>query len=290
MGGLKKWMPITGFVFLLAACALAGLPFTSGYLSKDAILVSVFEYADVNGGIYWLFPLFISITSWLTTFYIFRVVFKVFFGEFKLTKKYAQKLEVHEANRWMTIPVIILGVFCFGFFFAYNPLNLDSSWVYHGFNIDLHTEGLYHLMVPLYINILSLALIFTTYYVYAKQSISINFSGTWFYKLSYNQWYLNQFYDVFLMRLFLMKTKIFYWFDQKIIDGIVHLFGDVTLVLSKISAWFDIHIVDGLVNGAAALVQRIGIWLRGTQSGKLQHYFIWMLFLFLSFMIYKIIL
>ncbi|MBU1371921.1 MAG: NADH-quinone oxidoreductase subunit L [Bacteroidetes bacterium] len=290
MGGLRKFMPITGFVFLLAACALSGLPFTSGYLSKDAILISVFQYADVNGGIYWLFPLFISITSWLTTFYIFRVVFKVFFGKFRLSEKLSQKLEVHEASRWMTVPILILGIFCFGFFFAFNPFNLDSAWLYKGFNINQHNEGIYHLIVPLYINMLSIALIFTTYYVYAKKTININFQGTWFYKFSYNQWYFNSFYDVFLIKLFLVKTKIFYWFDQKVIDGIVHFLRDFALILSKISSWIDKYIIDGLVNGVAALVQRIGIWLRGTQNGKLQHYFIWMLFLFLSFMIYKIIL
>ncbi|MEO5909979.1 MAG: NADH-quinone oxidoreductase subunit L [Pelobium sp.] len=292
MGGLRKLMPVTGIVFFIAAMALSGLPFTSGYLSKDAILVSVFEWADLRGGIYWLFPLIVSITSWLTTFYIFRVVYKVFFGEFRLPKKLSKSMEdlkVHDPNKWMKIPVLILAVFCFGVFFAYNPLNLDSSWVYHGFNLQQHNEGMYHLMVPLYINVMSLALIFTAHLVYAKKKISFDFSQTWYYQLSYHQWYFNQFYDVFLMKILLLKTKAFYWFDRKIIDGFIHLLSDIVIFLSKIFGWFDTHVVDGLVNGATKLVTGLGIWLRGMQSGKLQHYFIWMLLLFLSFMIYKII-
>ena len=291
MGGLRKLMPITGIVFFIAAMALSGLPFTSGYLSKDAILVSVFEWADLRGGIYWVFPLLVSITSWLTTFYIFRVVYKVFFGAFRLPKLLTSPKEnwhIHDPNKWMTIPVIILSICCFGVIFAYNPLSLDSSWVYHGFDLQQHNEGMYHLMVPLYINVMSLALIFTANLVYAKQKIAFNFEDKWYYKLAYNQWYFNQFYDVFLMKVLLMKAKVFYWFDQKIIDGFIHLLNDVTLFFSKIAAWFDEHIVDGLVNGTAFLVRRIGVWLRGMQSGKLQLYFIWMLFLFLSFMIYKI--
>ncbi|MBK0382809.1 NADH-quinone oxidoreductase subunit L [Pedobacter sp. SD-b] len=292
MGGLRKLMPVTGMVFFIAAMALSGLPFTSGYLSKDAILVSVFEWADLRGGIYWLFPLMISITSWLTTFYIFRVVYKVFFGDFRLPKifnKAKEELHIHDPNLWMTIPVIVLAVFCFGVFFAYNPLNLDSSWVYHGFNLQQHNEGLFHLMVPLYINVMSLALIFLAHLIYAKQKIAINFQATWFYKLSYNQWYFNSFYDVFLMRIVLWKAKYFYWFDRKIIDGTVHLSSDIILKFSKIANWLDRNIIDGLVNGVAFLVGRLGIWLRGMQSGKLQHYFIWMLLLFLTFMIFKIV-
>jgi NADH-quinone oxidoreductase subunit L len=292
MGGLRKLMPITGVVFFIASMALSGLPFTSGYLSKDAILVSVFEWADLRGGIFWIFPLFISITSWLTTFYIFRVVYKVFFGKLRLEKilsKTKEELHIHDPNRWMTVPVIILAVFCFGVFFAYNPLSLDSSWVYQGFNLQQHNEGLYHLMVPLYINVMSLALIFLAHLIYAKKKISMNFEHTWFYKLSYNQWYFNAFYDVFLMKMVLFKAQAFYWFDRKVIDGTVNFSASFVIEISKIADWFDRNIIDGLVNGSAWLVSRLGLWLRGMQSGKLQHYFIWMLILFLTFMIFKIV-
>jgi NADH-quinone oxidoreductase subunit L len=292
MGGLRKLMPITGVVFFIAAMALSGLPFTSGYLSKDAILVSVFEWADLRGGIYWIFPLMVSITSWLTTFYIFRVVYKVFFGKFRLEKilsKTSEELQIHDPNRWMTVPVIFLAVFCFGVFFAYNPLNLDSSWVYHGFNLQQHNEGIYHIMVPLYINVMSLALILLTHLIYAKKKISINFEHTWYYKLSYNQWYFNTFYDIFLMKMLMTKAQALYWFDKNVIDGAVNFSAMFVIKISKIADWFDRNIIDGLVNGSAWLVSRLGLWLRGMQSGKLQHYFIWMLILFLTFMIFKIV-
>ncbi|MBD3749411.1 MAG: NADH-quinone oxidoreductase subunit L [Sphingobacteriales bacterium] len=290
MGGLRKQLPITALVFLLAAMALSGLPFTSGYLSKDAILVSIFEWADLKGGVYWIFPLFISITSWLTTFYIFRVVFKVFFGEFRLPQLLSKSdLKIHEPSSWMRVPVVVLGVFCFGFFFAYNPFSLDSAWIYQGFIQQVHSEGFYHILVPLYINVLSLALIFLTYQAYANKKIIFNLEHTWFYQLSLNQWYFNDFYDVFLMKIVLFKASVFNWFDHNIIDGFIHFLTDLVIWLSKISDWLDKHAIDGLVNGAAALVKRIGIWLRGMQSGKLQHYFIWMLLLFLSFMLFKII-
>lgn len=290
MGGLRKLMPITFIVFVLAALALAGLPFTSGFLSKDAILVSVFEWSSAKGGAFWLFPFVISITSWLTTFYIFRVVFKAFFGEFKLTQLFPNyNFELHDPNAWMKIPTIILGIFCFGFFFAINPLNVESSWVYHGFNKQLHDGGMFHLLVPIYINVLSFALIFMTYQLYVKQSFSLNTHDSWLYKFSYNQWYFNSFYDVFLIKIILLKAKAFYWIDKMVIDGIVNFSSKLMVFLSKIVSSFDIYVVDGLVNGSAWLVTRIGIWLRGMHNGKLQHYFIWMLVLFLSFMLFKIL-
>ena len=46
MGGLRKKMPITFIACVIAGLALIGLPFTSGYLSKDSILIQSFEWAE----------------------------------------------------------------------------------------------------------------------------------------------------------------------------------------------------------------------------------------------------
>lgn len=292
MGGFRKFMPITAMVFMIAALALSGLPFTSGYLSKDAILVSVFEWSDVRGGFYWLLPIVASITSWLTTFYIFRVVFKVFFGEFTLPNilnKTEKEIHLTDPNAWMKMPVIILAVFCFGFFFALNPFNLDGAWLYQGFNLTESHQGIYHTLVPIYINLLSFGLIFITYQGYAKKAFSFNLEQSFLYKLSYNQWYFNQFYDIFLMRLVVLKARCYYWFDQKVIDGFIHFISKLIIILSKIAAWLDRYIIDGFVNSVALFVSLLGASLRRLQSGKLQHYYIWMLLLFLTFMIFKII-
>ncbi len=292
MGGLAKLMPVTAIVFTIAALSLSGLPFTSGYLSKDAILISVFEWAGERGGVFWLFPIIISITSWLTVFYIFRVIFKTFFGEFKLPlliNKKIGELHLHDPNLWMKIPAIILAVFCFGFFFALNPFNLESSWLHHAFNIKPHSDSSLHLFVPIYINALSLVLIASAYFIYAKNKIVFTNHKSWCYQFSYHQWYFNVFYDKKLVSLILWKAKVAFWFDKNIIDGMVHLSAKSTLMLAKITDWFDSYIIDGFVNGLASLVKRMGVLFRAMQSGKLQHYFVWMLLLFLSFMIYKVI-
>lgn len=292
MGGLARLMPITAIVFIIAALSLSALPFTSGYLSKDAILVSVFEWAAQRGGVYWLFPVIVSITSWLTTFYIFRVIFKTFFGDFRLPTligKKVEELQLHDANLWMVIPSILLALFCFGFLFAINPFSLESSWLHHAFNLKPHSESLIHLFVPIYINVLSLILIVAAYFIYTKNKIVFTNEKSWYYQFSYHQWYFNVLYDKKLVGLILWKAKIVFWFDKKIIDGIVHSSAKATLVLSDIVDWLDRYIIDGMVNGLASWVSSLSVWFRSMQNGKLQHYFVWMLFIFLSFMIYKVI-
>lgn len=294
MGGLKKRLPITFAVFLIAALALSGLPFTSGYLSKDAILLSVFDWSDAKGGIYWIFPIFISIASWCTTFYIFRLIFKVFYGEFRLPKIINTNIDlnkIHDPSNWMKVPVVILAVFCIGLIFSLSPLNLEKSWIYHAFAANNHESGnaTFHLLVPIYINILSLLLIFAAYKLYAQNKFSLSAENTWLYKFSYNQWYFNEFYQIFFVNTTVWKAKFWYWFDRTFVDGFVNFLGRFTVYISYAFNWFDRNIVDGLVNFSALLVERIGIWFRAVHNGKFQHYVVWMLIIFLSFFIFQMI-
>ena len=74
MGGLFRAMPQTGLVFLVGTLALAGVPPLTGFFSKEAVLVGVWE-AGMTGPF-----LMLALTVFLTAFYMFRVVFTAFFG------------------------------------------------------------------------------------------------------------------------------------------------------------------------------------------------------------------
>jgi NADH-quinone oxidoreductase subunit L len=82
MGGLKKYLPITYWTFLIGALAIAGVPFLSGFFSKDEILFRTFVGTAANGHhgypLLWLIG---AITSLLTAIYMFRLVFLTFHGE-----------------------------------------------------------------------------------------------------------------------------------------------------------------------------------------------------------------
>jgi NADH-quinone oxidoreductase subunit L len=292
MGGLRKMLPITSIVFLMASLALAGLPFTSGYLSKDAILISVFEWADLQGGVYWVFPIIVSITSWLTAFYIFRVVFKVFFGEFRLPRFLNVQVNsnsIHEPHSWMKYPVMILALFCLGFVFSLNPFSLESSWLHQQLIIKTSNDNLYHILVPILINVLSIILIYGTYQIYTKKQWVLTLESKWFYKFSYHQWYFNELYDKVFVKTVLWKSKVMYWFDVKVVDGTVNFVGSLGIYVSKIADWFDRTIIDGLVNGLGKIVAKFSEWFKSVQNGKVQHYLIWMFLVFLSFFIFQMI-
>jgi NADH-quinone oxidoreductase subunit L len=99
MGALKEKLPVTFWTFFLATLALCGVPPLSGFYSKDEILAQAYHHSV---------GLFILgfIVSILTTFYMFRLVFVVFYGR----NKGEHGAHAHESPRVMTWPLIILAV------------------------------------------------------------------------------------------------------------------------------------------------------------------------------------
>jgi NADH-quinone oxidoreductase subunit L len=75
MGGLRKELPITYWTFLIGALAIAGVPFLSGFFSKDEILYQTFS---TGHRVLWAVG---AVTSLLTAIYMFRLVFLTFHGE-----------------------------------------------------------------------------------------------------------------------------------------------------------------------------------------------------------------
>jgi NADH-quinone oxidoreductase subunit L len=128
-----------------------------------------------------------------------------------------------------------------------------------------------------------------TYLAYAKSKFSFGLEQTWIFKFSYRQWYFNELYDNAIVKPTLLKAKAYYWFDKTVIDGLVNSSATAIVYISSIANWFDVHIIDGLVNGVASLVERLNIWFRNVQNGKVQHYIIWMLLIMITFFIYLMI-
>ncbi|RZM79887.1 NAD(P)H-quinone oxidoreductase subunit 5 [Leptolyngbya iicbica] len=83
MGGLRKYMPITSATFLVGTLAICGIPPFAGFWSKDEILGSTFSVSPVLWAIGWL-------TAGITAFYMFRMYFSTFEGEFRGTNKEIQ--------------------------------------------------------------------------------------------------------------------------------------------------------------------------------------------------------
>jgi len=86
MGGLRKYMPITWFTFLIGSLALIGTPFLSGFYSKDSIIEAV-ELSHLPGSGFAYFAVMAGV--FVTAFYSFRLYFLVFHGEEHFGKAHA---------------------------------------------------------------------------------------------------------------------------------------------------------------------------------------------------------
>lgn len=101
MGGLQKVMPLTHATFLIGALALAGFPLTSGYFSKEAIILSSY-HAEMGNIFFWAIAV---LTAGMTAFYIFRVYFYTFIGKLR-----SLGVHPHESPTVMVIPLLVLSV------------------------------------------------------------------------------------------------------------------------------------------------------------------------------------
>jgi NADH-quinone oxidoreductase subunit L len=102
MGGLRGKMKITYGTFLIGCIAIAGIPPLSGFFSKDEIMMHVFNHG-VYGKVFWVFGMLAAL---MTAFYMFRLLFITFFGEFRGTDH--QREHLHESPLLMTLPLMVL--------------------------------------------------------------------------------------------------------------------------------------------------------------------------------------
>ncbi len=119
MGGLRKYLPVTHWTFLVSCVAIAGLPFFSGFFSKDMIILgtAVNTFTKANGGVqmltpeiikYWMWGLWgiLTVASLCTAFYMFRLYALTFLGENRTDKHTIETIHVpSNSMRW---PLIIL--------------------------------------------------------------------------------------------------------------------------------------------------------------------------------------
>jgi len=270
MGGLRKQMPKTFILMAIASLALAGFPLTSGFFSKDAILISSYEWAISKGGASILIPVLLTIVSVLTAFYIGRLIFKVFFGEFKLS---VSNSNIHDANRTMLLPMAFLGICSLFFVFSLNPISYHDANVFQGFYVDYNFEEIHslHVLIPIGLTLASCFMWIIAWRWYVKGAYPLNGASKGI-AFSLNQGYLNQFYARTFVAGTVNLSKGLYWFDRNIIDGIVNQLGTLAKAISRVAAWVDKYIVDGFINTLGGTTYYFGHLLRWVQNGRLQNY------------------
>jgi len=298
MGGLRKKMPITYWTFLIATFALCGVPFTSGFLSKDSILAATMAFANINGGITYLIPIIGFSVAGMTAFYMFRLLIITFLGEPRNKEKYDH---CHESPIQMTLPLIILSALSLFIVFSFNPIGADSGWImqmmktpeslltgtkgmiYHIVDRAEYTEMLHHAHYPAMFLSLTIAglgiLLAYVFYQWKKVDVDkLTEKIKPLYTFSLNKWYFDELYDKTAIAFTMMLSRVSAWIDRTIVDGIVNGSATVTRWTSFGSGKFDNIVVDGLVNLTGGLVGFFGLILRKFQTGKIQTYIMFLVF------------
>ncbi|MDP6124161.1 MAG: NADH-quinone oxidoreductase subunit L [Candidatus Latescibacteria bacterium] len=281
MGGLKDRMPWTFRAMMLATLAISGVPFTSGFLSKDAILAGTLGFSWEHPT-HFLLPLFGFAAAALTAFYMFRLMFMTFFGEFK--KGSEIKEHVHESPAVMTVPLIVLSSISLWIFYNWNPFSAEG-WFLHLITVPTvgtmtnlvssHGPGWLHyaaLGLSLAVASAGIGLAWTKY---KNGSISLEAwaaKDSGFYRLLANKYYIDEFYSKTAIRATLALSRIVAAFDKHVVDGVVNGVGVLTRAVSWLDGKFDNLVVDGLVNLTGTVVISVGDKVRQVQTGRIQQY------------------
>jgi NADH-quinone oxidoreductase subunit L len=118
LGGLKKDLPITSWTFLASCLAIAGFPLTSGFFSKDEILLGaaaqIYRQDDwLMHSVGWFVLIGLTLAAVMTAFYMFRLYFLTFTGDYRSADRsidHPYDAHPHESPRSMTIPLVVLGL------------------------------------------------------------------------------------------------------------------------------------------------------------------------------------
>ncbi|OEF96787.1 NADH-quinone oxidoreductase subunit L [Desulfuribacillus alkaliarsenatis] len=216
MGGLWSKMRTTAVTFLIGCLAIAGIPPLAGFWSKEEILAN----AWVHGG-FFLFAI-AALTAVLTGFYMFRLFFKTFTGE------YRGKHKPHESGPFMTIPLIVLAALALvaGFanasFWDYPLERFLLAGTLIGPQVHAETWMIFLSIV------IALAGIVPAYLIYGKQVIkseNIRNSFPFAYQLLRDKYYIDELYINVIVKPVVSLGKGLWAMDRHIIDGLVNVAG-----------------------------------------------------------------
>ena len=263
MGGLKKYLPHTHITMLVGSLAISGIPFFSGFFSKDEILYSTIALPN---GVSYLFIIGV-LTAMLTAFYTGRMMSLTFYGSERLS--HDVKHHLHESPALMTFPLYVLaGLAAFGGFLGVphllgNFMGHMPHFLSHWLSplVPAKELPLVAVKLPLHegvvmagSSVIAIVSFFAGIAVFKKiQFISDAFKGLApVQKLLSNKYFIDELYGVAIIGP---------------IRKLSHFSGE----------FFDKFIIDGAVNGLGRGIRSIGGTLRALQTGDIQSYGLLML-------------
>jgi NADH-quinone oxidoreductase subunit L len=271
MGGMRKSMPVTWWTFLIGSLALMAIPPFAGFWSKDEILAVALVDGSYTG---WVVLILGALGGLVTAFYMTRVLYLVFFGE------YRGHGTPHESPKLMTGPLIALAVpsvliglinLPFAFFqpvaFAGWTMFSLEYWATHPVEIIWG--------VAIVATVLAAIGILLGRAIYAKQPerdplLQMGLAT----KVLQNKYYLDHLYEgVIVKGIRDPIANAAYWFNDNVLDRIVYSAGAGTVAAGrKLYEVGDQKGIDGAINGLGLSALWSGAKMRLAQSGNVQLY------------------
>ncbi len=236
MGGLWRKMPLTGWLFLIGALAISGIPPFAGYFSKEEILLATWE----NGHrfLFWL----VVIAAFFTSFYMFRLFFMVFAGSPRKEGTRRDETQREETlrpvGREMALPMILLAI-----------LSVIGGWINTPWNHGLaswlsadqlassyESPALEPWIVGLAI-VAALGGIFLAFLMYVRKVLSPSRLAERFslvYQALLNKYWIDELYRATVVWLAFAFGKLLQWFDRWIVSGLVAFAGFLASAVGRL--------------------------------------------------------
>ncbi len=255
MGGLKKYMPITYWTFLLATLSISGIPGLAGFFSKDEILAMAYASHIGSGKFAWFIG---TLVAGITAFYSFRLFFLIFHGEFRGTEE--QRHHLKESPPVVTVPLILLaiGAVASGWVGIPAVLGGGAHWAHFLEPVlghphpPSHTTEIILMIISVGAGAIGIALAWYMYMAKPHLPQQVRESYPKLYDISLNKYYVDELYGSAIVQPMITFSKRF------------------------ILQFFDLSIIEKIVNGLPALIGRLSSGMRKIQDGLVSHYLAYM--------------
>ena len=295
MGGLRKQMPVTFWLYLIGSLALAGIVPLAGFWSKDEILA---DAAKNFPAVYWL----LTVAAFFTAFYMGRQIWMVFFGK----PRHAAAEHAEESPKVVTVPLMVLaGLSILGGALNLPFLHTFTNWLGHtlGGEGAAVAEGAAHAVesTPWYVvgglnlvvagvsTLLALAAIYISWLLYGrkplvagqkdplKKPLGFIFTGMerkWFVDEIYWAVFVDRYVDASRFLANVIDGRFWHdWFHDKVIAGTYQWLSRTVLSLR-----IDTQGIDAFFNGLGKLTKQLSAGLRRLQNGFVRSYALAVLF------------
>ena len=273
MGGLRKTMPVTFWLYMIGTLALAGIFPFAGFWSKDEILLDASLHFK---NIYWL----LTIAAFLTAFYMGRQVWMVFFGK----PRHEAAEQAQESPKVMTVPLMVLA--------ALSVLGGALNLPFEGFHNLGHWLG-YTLgeveSLPLDLpvagisTVLALLAIFISWLIYGRNPIKDGQVDPLKKPLGFiftgmeNKWFVDEGYFALIINPFKKLSQFLadvidwrFWHDfvhDTVILGTYNWISEIAL-----TEYADQKGIDAFANWLGSATQSVSATMRKVQNGFVRSY------------------